>query len=68
VETFDQILDSFDMIHVQPWYHISDQKFWISPEQLDAIVNKDIILTPSADRDNEKVKKRIAKYRERGYR
>ena len=39
--------DTFDFVHTMPYYHIDSGKYYISPQQLDAISTKTLIPNPS---------------------
>ena len=57
--------DTFDYIHCMPWYDIKNDKLYISPQQLNAIKAKKLIINPKAK--NPPTTYRRQKYIERGW-
>lgn len=55
----------FDFIHVMPYYDIMRNKLFISPEQFDCLVNKEIKINPKHVQPI--CEKRVLKYTDRGW-
>lgn len=58
--------DTFDFVHTMPFYHIDSGKYYISPQQLDAIMHKKLVINPSP-KAFPITEKRKQKFIERGW-